>query len=72
MGYILQGFVFGIAYVAPSGAQNLFVINIATKNDIKYILKSTVIIIFFDISLALAYFIFNVPGLKPPPLGGQL
>jgi L-lysine exporter family protein LysE/ArgO len=57
MGYILQGFVFGIAYVAPIGAQNLFVINIATNNDIKYILKSTGIIIFFDISLALACFI---------------
>jgi len=55
--YFLQGFVFGIAYVAPIGAQNLFVINISSNNDIKYILKSVFVVIFFDISLALACFI---------------
>jgi L-lysine exporter family protein LysE/ArgO len=55
--YVLQGFIFGIAYVAPIGAQNLFVINISTNNDIKYILKSVFVVIFFDISLALACFI---------------
>jgi L-lysine exporter family protein LysE/ArgO len=57
LAYILQGFIFGIAYVAPIGAQNLFVINISANNDIKYILKSVFIIVFFDISLALACFI---------------
>jgi L-lysine exporter family protein LysE/ArgO len=57
LAYILQGFIFGIAYVAPIGAQNLFVINISTNNDIKYILKSVFVVIFFDISLALACFI---------------
>jgi L-lysine exporter family protein LysE/ArgO len=57
LAYILKGFIFGIAYVAPIGAQNLFVINISTNNDIKYILKSVLIIVFFDISLALACFI---------------
>ncbi|GHV83232.1 hypothetical protein AGMMS50212_05720 [Spirochaetia bacterium] len=55
--YILQGFIFGIAYVAPIGAQNIFIINISTNNDIKYILKSVFVVIFFDISLALACFI---------------
>ena len=54
---LLQGFIFGIAYVAPIGAQNLFVINTAVNNNYKYILKVTFIVIFFDISLALACFI---------------
>jgi L-lysine exporter family protein LysE/ArgO len=56
--YILQGFMFGIVYVAPIGAQNLFVINTAiNSNDIKYLLKVVLAVIFFDISLALACFI---------------
>jgi L-lysine exporter family protein LysE/ArgO len=56
--YILQGFMFGIAYVAPIGAQNLFVINTAINSkDIKYLLKVVLVVIFFDISLALACFI---------------
>jgi arginine exporter protein ArgO len=54
---LLQGFIFGIAYVAPIGIQNLFVINTATNNDYKYVLKVTFAVIFFDISLALACFI---------------
>lgn len=54
---LLHGFVFGIAYVAPIGAQNLFVINAAANNNYKYMLKLTAIVIFFDISLALACFI---------------
>ena len=34
--YILQGFLFGIAYVAPIGAQNLYVINsVLDKNPKK-------------------------------------
>ena len=53
---LLQCFIFGTAYAAPIGAQNLFVINAAANNNYKYILKVTSIIIFFDISLALAYF----------------
>jgi L-lysine exporter family protein LysE/ArgO len=43
---LLHGFVFGIAYVAPIGAQNLFVINAAANNNYKYILKLTAIVIF--------------------------
>jgi len=53
---LFQGFIFGIAYVAPIGAQNLFVINTAKNSSYRYILKVTAIVIFFDISLALACF----------------
>ncbi|MDR3138228.1 MAG: LysE family transporter [Treponema sp.] len=69
--YVLQGFVFGIAWVAPIGACNLFVINTSINNkDIKYILKTVSVIVFFDIPLVLACFIgvgivFDVlPALK--------
>jgi L-lysine exporter family protein LysE/ArgO len=54
---LVQGFLFGVAYVAPIGAQNLFVINTAVNGDIKYILKVTAVVILFDISLALACFV---------------
>jgi len=54
---LFQGFIFGIAYVAPIGAQNLFVINIAKNSSYRYILKVIAIVIFFDILLALACFI---------------
>jgi L-lysine exporter family protein LysE/ArgO len=53
-----QGFIFGLAYVAPIGPQNLFVINSSINNNkIKYKLKIVLIVVFFDISLALACFI---------------
>jgi L-lysine exporter family protein LysE/ArgO len=56
--YIFQGFIFGAVYVAPIGPQNLFVINTAINyKDIKYILKTAAVVVFFDISLALACFI---------------
>ena len=32
MGYYLQGLTMGLAYVAPIGVQNLFVINSALTN----------------------------------------
>jgi L-lysine exporter family protein LysE/ArgO len=54
---LLQGFIFGIAYVAPIGAQNIFVINNAINNHYRHLLKVTWIVIFFDISLAIACFI---------------
>jgi L-lysine exporter family protein LysE/ArgO len=53
---LLQGFLFGLAWVAPIGTANLFVINTATHGDIKYILKVTTIIVLFDIPLLLACF----------------
>ena len=56
MEYFLQGLTMGLAYVAPIGVQNLFVINSAlTQNRLRALL-SALIVIFFDITLALACF----------------
>lgn len=58
----LQGLLIGIAYVAPIGAQNLFVINSALTQPKSRALLTALIVIFFDISLALACF-FGVGAL---------
>lgn len=56
MEYFLQGLMMGLAYVAPIGVQNLFVINSAlTQNRLRALLTA-LIVIFFDITLALACF----------------
>ncbi|MFD0896875.1 LysE/ArgO family amino acid transporter [Loigolactobacillus binensis] len=54
--HYLQGLLFGIAYIAPIGLQNLFVINTALAQPRRRALKVAVIVTFFDISLALATF----------------
>lgn len=54
--YLLQGLLLGLAYVAPIGIQNLYLINTAARETIKKALQIALIIIFFDISLALACF----------------
>lgn len=54
--YFLQGFIIGLAYVAPIGLQNLFVINTAISQSKKRLYLTAFIIIFFDITLALACF----------------
>jgi len=54
--YIFQGFLLGIAYVAPIGMQNLYVINTAARMDRSRAYKVAFITIFFDITLALACF----------------
>lgn len=56
MGYFLQGLTMGLAYVAPIGLQNLFVINSALTNTRRRALLTALIVIFFDASLALACF----------------
>lgn len=56
MGYFLQGLTMGLAYVAPIGLQNLFVINSALTNTRRRALLTALIVIFFDVSLALACF----------------
>lgn len=54
--YLVQGLLLGLAYVAPIGMQNLYVINTAvTMNRVKAY-QVAFITIFFDISLALACF----------------
>ena len=52
----LQGLTMGLAYVAPIGLQNLFVINSALTHTRKCALLTALIVIFFDVTLALACF----------------
>lgn len=56
MNYFLQGLTMGLAYVAPIGLQNLFVINSALTHSRKRALITALIVIFFDVTLALACF----------------
>ncbi len=56
MPYFVQGLTMGLAYVAPIGMQNLFVINSALTNKRKRALLTALIVIFFDITLSLACF----------------
>lgn len=56
MNYFLQGLTMGLAYVAPIGMQNMFVINSALTNKRKRALLTALIVIFFDITLSLACF----------------
>lgn len=53
---ILMGLSVGIAYVAPIGLQNMFVINSALTQSKARAYLTALIIIFFDITLALACF----------------
>lgn len=52
----LQGLLFGFAYIAPIGMQNLFVVSTAIEQPIKRALQVALIVIFFDTSLSLACF----------------
>lgn len=56
MNIFLQGLTMGLAYVAPIGMQNLFVINSTLTNKRKRALLTALIVIFFDITLSLACF----------------
>ena len=52
----LQGLTMGLAYVAPIGLQNLFVINTALSQPRKRVYATALIVIFFDVTLGLACF----------------
>lgn len=54
--HFLQGLTMGLAYVAPIGLQNLFVINTALTQSRRRAAATALVVIFFDISLALACF----------------
>lgn len=54
--YYLQGLTIGLAYVAPIGLQNLFVINTALTQPKSRLYLTVLIIVFFDITLSLACF----------------
>ena len=56
MDIYLQGLTMGLAYVAPIGLQNLFVINTALTQPKSRVYATALIVIFFDITLGLACF----------------
>lgn len=56
MTWFIQGWLLGIAYVAPIGMQNMYVINTAVQKSRTRAIQVALITIFFDITLALACF----------------
>lgn len=56
MEVLLTAFMLGLAYVAPIGMQKLFVINSAITHKKSRAYLTALIIIFFDVTLALACF----------------
>ncbi|WP_443660958.1 LysE/ArgO family amino acid transporter [Clostridium algidicarnis] len=54
--YLLQGLLFGLAYVAPIGTQNLYLINTAIRESKLKTYQVALITIVFDISLAISCF----------------
>ena len=56
MDIYLQELTMGLAYVAPIGLQNLFVINTALTQPRKRVYATALIVIFFDVTLGLACF----------------
>ena len=52
----LRGLTMGLAYVAPIGAQNLFVIQSAMGPSRRRAFLTALIVTFFDVTLALACF----------------
>lgn len=65
----LQGLSLGLAYVAPIGMQNLFVINSAMSQKLKRAIATALIVIFWDISLGLSCF-FGVGALMQALIDG--
>ena len=57
MNIYLQGLTMGLAYVAPIGLQNLFVINSALTQKRSRVYLTALIVIFFDVTLGLACFL---------------
>ena len=63
MGFFFQGLTLGLAYVAPIGMQNLFVIDSALTKPRRRALLTALIVLFFDVSLSLSCF-FGIGRLK--------
>ncbi len=68
MNIYLQGLALGMAYVAPIGLQNLFVINTALTQPKRRVYLTALIIIFFDITLSLACFFGGGAIMEASPL----
>ncbi|MBW3081756.1 LysE/ArgO family amino acid transporter [Bifidobacterium saguinibicoloris] len=62
MGLYIQGLTMGLAYIAPIGMQNLFVINSALTRTRRNALITAFIVICFDMALSLSCF-FGVGAL---------
>lgn len=54
--FFFQGLTMGLAYVAPIGMQNLFVIHSALSHSLRRAVATAFIVLFFDISLSLSCF----------------
>lgn len=69
MDFYIQGLTLGLAYVAPIGMQNLFVINSALTQTRLRALVTALIVIFFDVTLAMAcFFGIGLVMQKYPPV----
>lgn len=69
MDFYIQGLTLGLAYVAPIGMQNLVVINSALTQPRWRALLTALIVIFFDITLAMAcFFGIGLVMQKYPPV----
>lgn len=51
-----QGLTLGLAYLAPIGMRNLFVINSALSHRLGRAMATALVVVFWDVSLALACF----------------
>lgn len=56
MSFFLQGLTLGLAYIAPIGMQNMFIINSALNNTRRRAFLTALIVLFFDITLSLSCF----------------
>lgn len=80
MDILLRGMAVGLAYLAPIGLQNLFVIHSALTHRRSRALAIAAIVIFFDVTLALASFLGAgalldvMPAIRKPVLliGGHV
>ena len=52
----IQGLTLGLAYLAPIGMQNLFVINSALSHRLGRAMATALVVVFWDVSMALACF----------------
>ncbi|WP_196593994.1 LysE/ArgO family amino acid transporter [Pectinatus sottacetonis] len=56
MHFFIEGLFIGLAYLAPIGMQNLYVINTAMHHNRSRSLAAALIVIFFDITLSISCF----------------
>jgi len=56
MTVFIQGLLLGLAYVAPIGTQNLYVIQASIHSNMRRAIRVALITIFFDITLAISCF----------------